>query len=72
MDTHQHTPIESHLAPVKIAAMHFAVSPDALYKRIRLGDIPNYKFGRKVLVDLNEVRAALRVPVRANGGLNAV
>ncbi len=71
MDIHQHTPIESQLAPVKVAAEHFTVSRDALYKRIRLGQIPHYKFGRKVLVDLNEVRAALRVPVSANGGPDA-
>ena len=72
MDTHQHTPIASHLASVKAAAAHLAVSPDALYVRIRLGQIPHYKFGRKILVDLDEVRAALRVPVGANGGPNAV
>lgn len=49
------------LVPVKEAATTLNVSPYALYRKIRAGEIPGYRFGRKVLLDLREVREAMRV-----------
>ncbi|HLZ32652.1 MAG TPA: helix-turn-helix domain-containing protein [Nitrospira sp.] len=49
------------LVPVKDAATVLNVSPFALYRKLRAGEIPGYRFGRKVLLDLREVRDAMRV-----------
>ncbi|MBX3350117.1 MAG: helix-turn-helix domain-containing protein [Nitrospira sp.] len=60
MSTHQSHPTDGKLWPVQAAAKHFAVCPHALYRKFRQGKLPHYKFGRKVLVDLEELRVALR------------
>lgn len=49
------------LVPVKEASAILNVSPYALYRKVRTGHIPGYRFGRKVLLDLREVREAMRV-----------
>jgi len=56
---------------VKQVAAAFGLCPFTLYEKIRLSEIPCYRFGRKILLDQNEVRASLRVPVRAKGGPDA-
>ncbi len=50
---------------VKQVAAHWGVSPYTFYEKIRLGEIPHYKFGRKILLDPDEVKAVLRF--RPNG-----
>ena len=50
---------------VRQVAAQFDVCPYTLYEKIRLGVIPCYRFGRKILLDPDEVRAALRVPTKA-------
>ncbi len=66
MATDQHTTNTNLLFPVKHVAVLFTICPHTLYRKIRLGEIPSYRFGRKVLLDINEVRAALRVPSKGN------
>jgi excisionase family DNA binding protein len=46
---------------VKRAAEILNVSKHALYRKIRNGEIPGYKFGRKVLVDLQEIKQSMRI-----------
>lgn len=53
--------INSALRSVKEGAVELNVSTFALYRRIKSGDIPAYRFGRKVLIDLQEVKEAIRV-----------
>ena len=53
--------IDSALQSVKEGAAELNVSTFALYRRIKSGEIPAYRFGRKVLLDLREVREAIRV-----------
>lgn len=48
---------------VKRAAHLMNVSTHALYRKIRNGDIPAYRFGRKVLVDIRELRRHLSTKV---------
>jgi hypothetical protein len=48
-------------------AAHFDVCPYTLYEKVRLGLIPSYRFGRKVMLDPEEVRAAMRAPTKAHG-----
>lgn len=48
------------LTTVDSAAEEFAVSKFSLYRKIKAGEIPAYKFGRSVRVDLAEVREAMR------------
>jgi excisionase family DNA binding protein len=40
------------------------LSLTAIWRYCREGRLPHYKIGRRVLFDLEEVRAALRVEVR--------
>ena len=51
---------ESQLQSIPEAAQLLNVSTSALYRRIQAGELPAYHFGRKVLVDLREVLAAMR------------
>lgn len=53
-------PVNGQLKTVKEAASLLNVSESALYRKIQLDEIPAYRFGRKVLVDLREVLAAMR------------
>jgi excisionase family DNA binding protein len=49
------------LLSVKRAAAILNVSAHCLYRKIKSGEIPGYKFGRKVLVDLQEIKDAMRI-----------
>lgn len=51
---------QTRLQPVKEAAKLLNVSSFGLYRKLQSGELPGYKFGRKVLVDLDEVRQAMR------------
>ncbi|MCA9469948.1 MAG: excisionase family DNA-binding protein [Nitrospira sp.] len=48
------------LIPVSEALKMLSVSREAFYRRIKSGDIPSYKFGRKVLLNIDEVLEAMR------------
>lgn len=48
------------LTAAKPAAKQLGVSYFGLLRKIKDGTIPHYRFGRKVLVDIQEVRDALR------------
>ena len=52
---------EPQLIPVKRAAAVLSVSTHCLYRKIREGAIPAYRFGRKVLLDMQEVKQAMRI-----------
>jgi excisionase family DNA binding protein len=58
-------------ASVKEVASRFGVCPHTLYEKIRLGIIPSYRFGRKILLDPEEVRNVLRVVPKVKGGSDA-
>ncbi len=36
------------------------VSREALYKKLKKGELPHFKFGRKILIDIDEVMEAIR------------
>jgi excisionase family DNA binding protein len=71
MGIEQHTGNANLLLSVKRVALLFTICPHTLYNKVRLREIPSYRFGRKVLLDVDEVRAALRVPVKAKGNDDA-
>ena len=52
--------VDTRLRTVREAAALLNVSISALYKKVQADEIPAYRFGRKVLVDLREVLAAMR------------
>ena len=52
--------IDSKLKTIREAAHLLNVSESALYRKIQTDEIPAFRFGRKVLVDLGEVLAVLR------------
>ena len=56
--TMQH--VDSKLKTIKEAAHLLNVSESALYRKIQADEIPAFRFGRKVLVDLREVLTAMR------------
>jgi len=45
---------------VKEALTVLEVSREALYKKLKSGELPHFKFGRKILIDLDEVLATMR------------
>lgn len=51
---------DTRLKTVRETAQLLNVSISALYRKIQTEEIPAYRFGRKVLVDLREVLAAMR------------
>ena len=51
---------DSKLQTIKEAAQLLNVSESALYRKIQADEIPAYRFGRKVLVDLREVLSVMR------------
>jgi excisionase family DNA binding protein len=51
---------EMKLRTIREAAALLNVSESALYRKTQTNEIPAYRFGRKVLVDLREVLAAMR------------
>jgi excisionase family DNA binding protein len=56
---------------VKEFAAEFNVNSFAVYKKIRRNELPHYRFGKKILLDPDEVKAALRVPTKGTGPSNA-
>ena len=48
------------LISVKEGAQRLNVSAIGLYRKLQSGALPVYRFGRKVLIDLDEVRSAMR------------
>ncbi len=50
----------SGLNTIREAAQLLNVSESALYRKIQTDEIPAYRFGRKVLVDVREVLAVMR------------
>lgn len=51
---------DTRLKTVRETAQLLNVSESALYRKIQTEEIPAYRFGRKVLVDLREVLATMR------------
>ena len=51
------------LTTIKLGARVLNVSPYALYRKVQTGDLPSYRFGRKVLIDVAEVLSAMRQPL---------
>ncbi len=45
---------------VKEALKVLDVSREAFYKKLKNGELPHYKFGRKILVDIGEILAVMR------------
>ena len=54
--------------PVGEALQYFnhKISREAFYRKLKTGELPSYRFGRKILVDVNEILAAMRVQ-KSNG-----
>jgi excisionase family DNA binding protein len=47
--------------PVKEALKQIPVSREFFYRAIKSGKLPSYRLGRRVLVDVDECLAAMRV-----------
>ena len=58
METHN-GPIKP--VPVSEALKIIPVSREAFYRKLKKGEIPCWRFGKKILVDVDEVLAAMRV-----------
>ena len=54
-------PSNQNYVSVKEALGILPVSREALYKKLKSGELPCFKFGRKIFVDVDEVLAAMRV-----------
>ncbi|MEO7862436.1 MAG: helix-turn-helix domain-containing protein [Nitrospirales bacterium] len=67
MSLEKPNPTSARFFSVKELAADFGVNDFALYKKIRLGVIPHYRFGKKILLDRHEVQAVLRVPAKTKG-----
>ncbi|GJL56889.1 MAG: hypothetical protein NPIRA02_40210 [Nitrospirales bacterium] len=52
---------EPNLVSVPQALKVLPVAKESLYRRLKSGELPCYKFGRKVLVDVKEIQDAMRV-----------
>ncbi|GJL65108.1 MAG: hypothetical protein NPIRA05_00790 [Nitrospirales bacterium] len=48
------------LVPVTEALKVVPVSRPAFYAKLKKGELPSYHFGRKILVDVDEVLTAMR------------
>ncbi|NIV94803.1 helix-turn-helix domain-containing protein [candidate division KSB1 bacterium] len=55
--------VEKRPKPVSVskALKEIPVSREALYRKLKRGELPCYKFGKKILVDIDEILAAMRV-----------
>jgi excisionase family DNA binding protein len=47
-------------ASVREALKVLPVSREAFYKKLKNGELPHFKFGRKILVNIEEVMEAMR------------
>lgn len=54
---------QARLKTVQELSVLLNVSPFGLYHRIKIGAVPAYHFGRKILLDVEEVLKAMRRPV---------
>jgi len=52
------------LQTVRAVAKALNVSPFLLYRKVQAGQLPAYRLGRKVLLDVAEVIEAMRRPVQ--------
>jgi excisionase family DNA binding protein len=52
---------EPQLIPVKHASSILNISTHCLYRKIREGTIPAFRCGRKILVDIKEVKDSMRI-----------
>ncbi len=48
------------LMPVKDALKVIPVSREAFYRKLKSGELPSYRLGRRILVDIEECKAAMR------------
>ena len=48
------------LMPVKDALKVIPVSREAFYKKLQTGELPIYRLGRGILVDIEECKEAMR------------
>lgn len=48
------------LMSVAEALQVLPVSREALYRKLESGELPSFRFGRKILVDVNEIKEAMR------------
>ncbi len=53
-------PSNQSYASVKEALRILPVSREAFYKKLKTGELPHFKFGRKILVNIEEVLEAMR------------
>ena len=51
---------EAHLMTIRNALQVLPVSREALYRKLQSGELPSYRFGRKVLVDIQECLQTMR------------
>ena len=51
---------EVQLISVKEALRRIPVSREGFYKKLKTGELPSWRFGRKVLVDVNRCLEAMR------------
>ena len=50
------------------AAIQLGVSKFTLYRKIKAGELPSYNLGRKILVNMDELLAAMRMKARSDNG----
>jgi len=50
----------SNLQTVKEALEVINVSREAFYKKLQSGELPSYRLGRRILVDIEECKEAMR------------
>ncbi len=48
------------LMPVKDALKVIPVSREAFYRKLQTGELPSYRLGRRILVDIEECKEAMR------------
>ncbi|MCA9466491.1 MAG: helix-turn-helix domain-containing protein [Nitrospira sp.] len=52
--------VNSRLSSVKEVLKVLPVSREGLYRKIKSGEIPSYRFGAKILLNVDECLAAMR------------
>ncbi len=55
------TPQELKLITVAKALKTIPVNREAFYRKLQKGELPSYRFGRRILVDIGECLAAMRM-----------
>jgi len=48
------------LMPIKEALKIIPVSREAFYRKLKSGELPSYRLGRKILVDVGEIKSVMR------------